>query len=599
MRFKITVSAVLLSILTLASCQSENGASNATPGAITLSESLTITDEGTYTLTGTLEDGRITVDADKNAKIEIILDGVDITSKKGAPIYIKEADKVTLTLADGSTNTLTNTDGYASIDDNNIDAVIFSKADLDIEGSGELHVNANVGNGITSKDDLTLDNCNITVQAGNHALEANDLVSVSGCTLDLVAAKDAIHSENEDDETLGNIEIISTSIKATAVGDGIDASGYIMIDNCSTDINAKEKGIVAAGNLTLTECSLTITATDDTLHSNSNVLINGGVYTLESEDDGIHADKNVRINSGDITVTNAYEGIEGQTVDIVGSNIYLNTSDDGINAAGGNDQSGFGGGRDMFAVDENAYVTISGGKTVINADGDGIDSNGRLTVTGGELYVWGPTSGANGSLDYASEAIVEGGIVVALGSVGMSQNFGNNSTQCSFMINFNGNAEEELTISDANGNVIISFTPEKKYSSVLVSHPDFALNETYTVTSGENTQTVEFTSNIVGGGFGGFGDFGGGGFRGGRGERPSGGWETNEDGTMPEMPEMPENGEMPTPPDMGEWPEMPEGGFDFEGSFPEGMTPPDFENMPGMPQKPNDETTSEETDSTV
>ena len=158
-------------------------------------------------------------------------------------------------------------------------------------------------------------------------------------------------------------------------------------------------------------------------------MIEGGTFEIKTGDDGAHADGNTTVSGGTLNITECYEGLEGATVDITGGEIHIVASDDGINAAGGNDQSGFGPWQDAFSGSSEYYINISGGVIYIDASGDGIDSNGDLTVTGGEIYIDGPTSDGDGALDYDGTGTITGGTLVAVGSNGMVMNFGSNSTR--------------------------------------------------------------------------------------------------------------------------------------------------------------------------
>ena len=200
--------------------------------------------------------------------------------------------------------------------------------------------------------------------------------------------------------------------------------------------------------------------------------------------------------------------MEGAKVLISGGNITLVASDDGINAAGGIDQSGFGG----FGFDPDAFggsgdylIRISGGVINVNASGDGIDSNGDIEVTGGELYISGPTSNGDGAIDCDGSATITGGIVVAAGSTGMAENFGTASTQGSILVNLSGSAGDTITLKDSDGNILASFTPAKAYGCVVISAPGVVQGGTYTVTAGSNSTTVTMESLIYGSGMGGFG----------------------------------------------------------------------------------------------
>ena len=205
----------------------------------------------------------------------------------------------------------------------------------------------------------------------------------------------------------------------------------------------------------------------------------------------MHADGADQVYGGEITIKTCYEGIKGQNMEISGGTIDITASDDGLNAAGGNDQSGMGGfGGDMFSADEDAWITISGGTVTIDATGDGIDSNGDLTVSGGNIFVSGPSDNGNGALDYNGTATITGGTLVAAGMSGMEQNFGSDSTQGSLMMNLTDNQSRKITLEDADGNTLVSYTPMREYNSVVISCAELSDGSTYTIHTGENSREV-------------------------------------------------------------------------------------------------------------
>lgn len=262
------------------------------------------------------------------------------------------------------------------------------------------------------------------------------------------------------------------------------------------------KGIKAATQTVLKGGTYTIDAEDDTLHSNGNLVIHDGTYTLSSGNDDIHADSNVTIAGGTIDITKSYEGIEGLSIDVAGGESSVLASDDGMNAAGGNDSSGFEGpepGGDQFASTEGAYIHISGGILHVNASGDGIDSNGDITVSGGETYVSGPTNSGNGTLDYSGTAQITGGIFAASGSSGMAQNFDSSSTQGVIMVNVEEQeTNTEIALLDISCTELLSWTAEKEYSSVIVSSPEIQQGETYTLKTGTAEQNITMDSLVYG-----------------------------------------------------------------------------------------------------
>ncbi|MCD7802283.1 MAG: carbohydrate-binding domain-containing protein [Clostridiales bacterium] len=508
-----------------ASCDSDS---------VTVSGStVTITDEGTYLLTGTLTDGMVIVDADDSDKLQLVLDGVDICSGTSAALYIRQADKVFLTLASGSENTLSNGGSFVDIDENSIDAVIFSKDDLTLNGSGTLTVQSPAGHGIVSKDDLVITSGTYDITADSHGLSGKDSVRISEGTLTIVSGKDGVHAENADDSSLGYLYIAGGTYDITAEGDGLSAGSVLQIDggtftvttgggsaNGESDRNdswsrfggmqysadstdedtASVKGVKSSGDLVLNGGTFTVDAADDALHSNADLTVTGGTYTLSSGDDGMHADGTLTITGGTLNIVTSYEGIEGQSIDLSGGVISVTASDDGLNASGGNDESGyagFGGGRDAFSADTDCTLTISGGTLTVTAGGDGIDSNGSLTVTGGTVWVDGPTDSGNGALDYGTEATISGGTFVDLGTSAMAVNFGSSSTQGSMLITVSSQqAGTEIALADSSGTVLVSGTAGKSYNSVLISCPGLAQGENYTLTTGSDSTEITLSSLV-------------------------------------------------------------------------------------------------------
>lgn len=538
-----------------------------------------INQAGTYVLSGTLNDGMIVVNAGDTDKVQLVLNDVSIHNTTSAAIYVLSADKVFITTASDSENTLSNGGEYIAIDDNNIDAVVFAKSDLTLNGTGTLTVSAVAGHGIVSKDDLVFTSGTYNITAASHGIAGKDSVRIANGTYTIVSDKDGIHAENADDTSLGFVYLKSGTFDITAQGDGISAGAYLQVDDgvygilsgggsanaavktstesfgpgemtqatITSDDTVSAKGLKAASDLIVNGGTFTIDSEDDSVHTNGNLTVNGGKFSISSGDDGVHADSAVTINGGIIDITQSYEGIEGLTIDIVGGEISVVASDDGLNAAGGNDNSGFAGrGGDAFGSTENAYIKISGGTLYVNADGDGIDSNGNLYVTGGETYVSGPSNNGNGALDYDGEATISGGVVIALGTSGMAQNFGSSSTQGSMLVNVNsGSADDSIRLCDSDGKELISWESEKAYNSILVSCPEIVQGSTYTLYSGSSSTQVVMDNLIYGSSQGMGGSVGvmRGGMQGGKGGNlgDMGGKTENMPNNMNERPEKPQN----------------------------------------------------------
>ncbi len=520
---------------------------------------VTIAVEGTYILSGTLNNGMIIVSVDDAAKVQLVLSGANITSESSAAIYVSQGDKVFITTAANTENTLSNGGQYSAIDENNIDSVIFAKSDLTLNGAGTLNVNAKAGHGIVSKDDLALTSGTYNITAASHALSGKDSVRIAAGTFNITSGKDGIHAENADDESLGFVYIADGTFNINSAGDAVSAENYMQINGGEytltagggsengeshqdsmqpfgrpgesssnsatdeTDDTASMKGLKAGGDLLLYGGTFNINSADDGIHSNSNIKINGGNYTIATGDDGVHADSNVSITDCTMNITESYEGIEGLNIDISGGDITLKSSDDGLNAAGGNDESGFAGPRtpDSFSEtsDSDMYIKISGGTLNIDASGDGIDSNGSLEVSGGKVVLSGPDNGGNGALDYNSEAVITGGVFVATGASQMAQNFSSSSTQGTMMVTVNSQqAGSTVTLKDSSGDEIISWKAEKAYDSVIISCPEITEGSEYTLVAGSSTTQITMDSLVYGSSSG----MGGGMPGGGRGAEPGG-----------------------------------------------------------------------------
>lgn len=539
---------------------SGDGITGETDGVAINGQTVTITAEGTYIFSGTLSEGQIVVDADK-AKVQIVFDNVDITCASSAAVYVKNAEKVFVTLAEGSQNTLRNTDEYVAIDDNNIDAVIFAKSDLTLNGTGSLTIVSAEGHGIVSKDDLKITGGTYDITAAGHALSGKDSVRIADGTFILTAEKDGIHAENADDEEKGYIYIADGDFTITSDGDGMDASNIVQIEDGTFDITAgggaansqkthesdmpgggmsqnierpdgesmpqmgekpdeenmpqdtttdesgtSTKGIKAGGGMYLNGGTYQIDSADDSIHSNANITIADGTYTLATGDDGVHADDALTVNGGTITVTESYEGLEGLTVTINDGTIDITARDDGINTAGGTDQSGFGTFGDHFkgmdsaddeteeTTDNEMWMELNGGYIHILAGGDGVDSNGDLTINGGEIYIDGPSDNGNSAIDYGdrSSAYVNGGMLVAIGSSGMAEGMSDSSKQEVLMVKLGEQMKAgDVVLTDSEGNVIVSYTALKSYDCVIISTAEVGSGATYTlITSGTTTEVT-------------------------------------------------------------------------------------------------------------
>lgn len=571
---------------------------------------ITITDEGTYLLQGTLEEGMVVVDAGEDDKVQLVLEGVTISNSISAPLYLLEADKVFLTTGAGDTNLLTHNGEYEAIDDNNIDGVIFSKCDLTLNGAGTLEIQCDTGHGVVSKDDLVITSGSYVIEAAGHGLSGKDSVAIGGGDFTLTTGKDGVQSENDEDSEKGYLYVGDGTFTVTAQGDAFSASSCLQIDGGNYDIltgggytngethtdsfaqggrgqrggfqgeaaaetqenpegtdsqqsaqteeTASTKGIKAVSLLTVQGGSFLMDCADDAFHSNGDLVWIDGEAQIQTGDDAFHADDGLTVKGGTIDVTQSYEGLEGMTVTVEGGDISLVCSDDGINAASGNDQSGMGW-DDRFSASQGGMITVLDGTIWVDAGGDGLDSNGDILIQGGTLTVSGSATGGDSTLDYDGSAQITGGIFLGTGMSAMAQNFSQDSTQGAVLTNVGTqSAGSTLSITDSQGNTLASWEVPKDYDSLLFSFPELEVGETYTISTGSATTTVTPESLIEGSGMGG-------GMGGGKGQRPGQRPGSEGGGTPPEMPD----GEMPD----GETPlQRPQGEPGQGQTPPEGLT---------------------------
>lgn len=436
--------------------------------------------------------------------------------------------------------------------------------DLKIK-NGNISVTA-LGHGIKGKNSVTVSGGTVTVTSGKDGITSDEteheekgFVTIEDGEIIITSACDGVSAETTLTVTGGVISIISGGGSANAQQKTDNMRGWWDFDNSASDDDSVScKGLKAGKAMMISGGSITIDAQDDALHTDGDMTISGGECILSTGDDGAHAALSLTVLDGKITVLTSYEGLEANQITLAGGELDITASDDGINANGGSDGfsgglgGGFGGGRggmggsfggrrndtnnqsgDMTPPDNNnmtlpdnsnmqtpsddttdkqPVLLITGGKITVNADGDGLDSNGNLRVEGGDITVNGPSNGGNGALDIGTEnggaGVIAGGTLIALGASSMAENFGSTSTQCAFLVTMNSfGAGETITITDSQGTVLYTGVTVKSANSVVFSSADLVVGETYTVTIGSSSATVTQSSTVVGNsnGFGGFG----------------------------------------------------------------------------------------------
>lgn len=518
---------------------------------------LSIKDEGIYALSGTLN-GALVVKGDANS-ITIILYNATINTLESQNVpaitFEKHSGERILSAYENTVNSLSDSIGD---DDNGEGAIIQAKkSSLVLNGTGTLNLTSK-GAEVTAlkvKKDLAIYSLTLNINTTDHGIKAGELLSIHNANINIDALGDGIKTDVEaESETealeltsnpyAGYIYIENSNITVNSKDDGISANSLMKINNtldytinvttnggapskiteASSD-NSDGKAIKVDGIVLviddvetelLSKCennyslyilggNFIINSNSDAISSKGNLIIDDGNFDITSGDDGIHSEYITKINDGNILINNCYESIEGASVEIYGGNINVTSVDDGINAANS----------DLTNYPYNIY--IGGGNIIVNAQGDGVDSNGTIEFNGGTTIIYGPTSGANGSLDADRGILVNGGILVAFGPMGMIETPSSNSKQCSVVYALNGTSNSTFKVTDSSNNVIFETTALKTYQSVVVSLPNFTIGQTYTLSNPSTSQSINIVSILTNGAGGGMGP---GGNRPGPGPRP-------------------------------------------------------------------------------
>ncbi len=548
-------------------------ADNAPEGTEFEDGTLTIKADGVYALNGTFTGNVVVKDSD--GAIQVMLNNATIVtpedSASAAILFEKTGKDRVLTAVSGTVNTVSDSVGDTDADGDGA-AIQAKKCSLVVNGGGKLILNG-VGEeaaGLKVKKELTIVDTQLEINAVKNGIKADQKISVYNANIKIVAGGDGMKTDMEAgtaeeaaefaaDPNAGYIYIENTSFDITAGDDGISANNCLYIANTEANTvkimtnngapntvteassdNADGKALKADGitlvegdtetdipagyeenyALVITGGKFEINSNDDAITSKGNLIISGGEFTIATGDDALHAEYLTKITDGDITITKSYEGVEGAAVDIRGGTLDITSADDGINAAN----------KDLSNYEY--YIYISGGDITVNAQGDGIDSNGWVKIEGGKVIVHGPTNGGNGSLDADRGILMNGGDLCAVGAAGMVENPGANSAQCYISLNLSStqSAGTVIAVYDENGTALFTLTPKKTYQSVIISLSSFAQGKTYTVQVGDSAYEATLTNigtalgtnqggwgnqGFVPGGPGGFpGGFPGGGFGG-------------------------------------------------------------------------------------
>ncbi|WP_102273471.1 carbohydrate-binding domain-containing protein [Cytobacillus massiliigabonensis] len=434
---------------------------------------------------------------------------------------------------------------------------IASKDDLKITG-GIIQIHS-VDDGLMGRDLVAIKDGELTIEAGGDGIKStndkdssNGNIALEGGTYDIKAGSDGVHAVSSLWIADGSYTITAGGGSPEAIDNrenapepwgnpvnpetdpNLNSNGKTNQENTEDTETISAKGLKATAELAVGGGTFNIDSSDDAVHSNKTVMIAGGELTIATGDDGVHADTSLHIKGGKTNVAKSYEGLESEEITISEGEIHVVSSDDGINVGGGNDGSGF---RMPFSPENNGQASteakevqpsnekktdaeasdtqssteenmlhINGGYMTVDADGDGLDSNGSIEMTDGTVIVNGPTSDGNGPLDYDGSFDMSGGFLIAAGSSGMVQATSEQSAQNSFLMTYpeTQKAGTIVHLEDSEGNTITTFAPKKDYQSVFISSPELSKNASYVLyaggsSSGSESDGLYKTGNYQGG----------------------------------------------------------------------------------------------------
>ena len=443
----------------------------ATDGVSVENGTITITSGGTYRITGEYS-GQVKIEAAKTDTVRLVLDNAKITNSTGAAINVVSAAEAIIYTAAGTTNTVADEANYTATGDDDPDAAIYSTANLTLTGEGSLSVEGAYEEGIHTTGGLVIASGTLEVNAANTGIKGKDYVDITGGIVNVTAAQDGIKSTNTDDESLGFTRLSAGSVTISAGDDGLKAPHTLEISGGTLNIEKSNEGIEA-----------------------QYINILDGDVTVNSTDDGINASlkDSSSDTSSDTTSGTATTGQQTQQ----NQNGQVQQAPAGGGAAPGGSQGSTGqnqnmpqpptdgampGGGTFEVVD--AAINISGGTVTVNAEGDGIDSNGTATFSGGTVTVNGPVAGGNNALDSNGDLLLNGGTVTAGSTADMFEAPSSASTSGYLKITDSSALTQGSTVqvTDSSGTVVANYKiTTSGVQLVLVSNKNIVKGQSYTV----------------------------------------------------------------------------------------------------------------------
>jgi len=464
----------------------------ATDGVTVEDGTLTITKAGTYKLSGEYQ-GQIKVETADSDAVRLVLDNANITNSSGAALNVVNADEVILYSASGTTNTISDGADYTATGEDDPDAVVYSKADLTIAGEGTLKVNGNHEDGIHTSDGLVIASGTLEVNAANTGIKGKDYVDILGGTINVTAQQDGIKSTNDTDEGKGWTRLSNGTVTVNAGDDGFKASRVVEISGGSLTVEQSDEGIEAQ-YINISGGDVNVTSADDGMNASLKTSNSESTDSSENTSDTANQQQNNQ-QQGSLPggqqngTSNQQQQGTGQPPAMPGGNAQDGTSQNGTTGTG---QQGMGqppqggmpggGGGGTFEVID-AAINVSGGHVTVNAEGDGIDSNGVTTLSGGTLIVNGPSQGGNAALDTNGDLLLNGATVLSGSTADMFEAPSTNSTSGYLKLTNSSGFEQGSTVqvADSSGKVVANYKVTKSnVQLVLVSSSSIVKGQSYT-----------------------------------------------------------------------------------------------------------------------
>jgi len=475
---------------------------------------VTINSGGTYCLSGTLSGGQVIVDSQQKEDVRLVIKGASITCASSSAIYVRDAQKVIIVTAAGTTNYLADGTSYIYDDVANLepDACIFSKSDLTFYGTGVLNVKGNFKNGISGKDGIIIKSGTINVTSVNNGIRVKDYLLVYNGNITVTSGGDGLKSTNYTDRGAGFIWIKGGAFLLTSATDAVSAYSNLTIDFATITIKAgggsgtttpqgydgtvSAKGFKAKSKIEINDGIISINSADDAISCDTTFIMNSGSLNVSTMDDAVHSPESLTINGGTINVTKAYEGFKGANINVNGGNTTLSVTDDAVSCTKGS----------ATEYNDGSIFTVTGGTIILNpSGGDGLDSNGSATISGGTVVIQGPSSAPEVAIDVNGVFNINGGILIASGpnSGSMIEGADNSSGQYSVVIKNSSSyfANTSLIhIQDGSNTDLVTFKPVRNASYIVFSSPSLTGGATYSLYTGGTYSVTTNTGGYYSGG---------------------------------------------------------------------------------------------------